>query len=107
MPTIGELKKLVEDIPDECELVRVETDPPEGLRVGFQDEGGAYAVRFIFKGIRTSCDRCEGCGKIANSEDGEPWIAWLALPPGSDLAVKLGQVQPIDCPECGGSGDRI
>lgn len=50
------------------------------------------------------CSRCDGEGRIANSEDGEPWSAWAELPPGSDLAVQMGIVQPVDCPECGGSG---
>lgn len=47
------------------------------------------------------CQRCGGCGQIANSEDGEPWTAWTSLPPGSDVAVMLGLVRPIPCPECG------
>ncbi len=50
------------------------------------------------------CDRCDGCGKIASDDEGSPWSAWLALPPGSDLAVRLGVVRPIDCPDCGGAG---
>lgn len=53
------------------------------------------------------CTKCEGCGKIANSEDGEPWSVWEALPPGSDLAVKAGIVQPIECPRCEGVGEVI
>jgi hypothetical protein len=47
------------------------------------------------------CERCEGCGKIADSDDGEPWTFWANLPPGSDAAVKLGLVNPIPCPDCG------
>ncbi len=50
------------------------------------------------------CLRCNGCGKIANSDDGEPWTVWEELPPGADLAVKLGVVRPLPCPKCGGSG---
>lgn len=50
------------------------------------------------------CQRCLGEGKIANSEEGEPWSAWESLPPGSDLAVRLSVVQPIDCPACHGTG---
>lgn len=46
------------------------------------------------------CPRCDGCGQIADTEDGEPWIAWTSLPPGSDLAVRLGQIRPIPCPDC-------
>lgn len=46
------------------------------------------------------CMRCDGCGKIADSDDGEPWTAWEDLPPGSDIAVKMGIVKPIPCPVC-------
>lgn len=51
-----------------------------------------------------ACLRCWGEGRIANSDEGEPWSTWEALPPGSDLAVRMGFVRPIDCPECGGTG---
>ena len=47
-------------------------------------------------------ERCGGCGQIANSPDGESWTVWTSLPPGSDIAVKIGLVRPIPCPECGG-----
>lgn len=50
------------------------------------------------------CDKCDGCGQIADSEDHEPWTAWANLPPGSDIAVKMGLVKPITCPKCGGGG---
>lgn len=50
------------------------------------------------------CERCEGCGKIANSEQGEPWTAWESLSPGEDLAVKMGVVKPLPCPSCNGLG---
>jgi len=51
-----------------------------------------------------ACEQCEGCGKIADSESGEPWTYWEALPPSCDLAVKLGIVKPIECPRCSGTG---
>ncbi len=51
------------------------------------------------------CNQCDGCGRIANSEDGEPWTVWQSLPPGSDLAVQMGLVQPIECPRCKGTGN--
>jgi hypothetical protein len=50
------------------------------------------------------CKRCEGCGKVANDANGSPWTAWAELPPGSDMAVRLGIVKPTVCPDCGGSG---
>lgn len=52
------------------------------------------------------CQRCSGEGQIANTEDGEAWSSWASLPPGSDLAVQLGLVQPIPCPACTGTGRR-
>lgn len=50
------------------------------------------------------CLKCHGEGRVANSDDMEPWSAWESLPPGSDLAVRMGIVQPIDCPDCKGAG---
>ena len=52
------------------------------------------------------CPRCLGCGQVADSEDAEPWSAWADLPPGSDLAVRMGLVKPVDCPECKGTGTK-
>lgn len=51
-----------------------------------------------------NCTRCDGCGRIADCETGEPWTAWQDLPPGGDLAVRAGIVKPIPCPDCSGSG---
>ena len=51
------------------------------------------------------CPKCDGEGKIADSDDGEPWSAWSSLPAGSDMAVRLGLVKPIDCPMCQGFGE--
>ena len=56
---------------------------------------------------RFRCLRCDGCGEIANTDDGEPWTAWASLPPGSDLAVRCGIVRPLLCPDCLGRGDVI
>lgn len=55
--------------------------------------------------MTATCARCEGCGQIATSDQGEPWTAWLDLPLKSAAAVVLGLVRPIPCPACGGSGD--
>lgn len=50
------------------------------------------------------CPKCEGCGKVANDEEGTPWTFWASLRPGEGLAVQIGAVVPIICPECKGSG---
>jgi hypothetical protein len=52
----------------------------------------------------TKCLKCRGCGKVADSEEQEAWVYWEELPLGSDLAVQMGLVKPIPCPECGGTG---
>ena len=45
-----------------------------------------------------ACKRCNGCGKIADSKEGEEdlWAGWGVL-----MAAKKGLVKTIDCPECG------
>lgn len=53
----------------------------------------------------SDCERCDGCGKIADSDDGEAWTEWTSLPLHSAQAVVLGIVKPIPCPVCNGSGD--
>lgn len=53
------------------------------------------------------CTKCDGCGKIANSDDQEPWTQWANLPLQSATAVVMGLVRPMECPECGGSGKYV
>jgi hypothetical protein len=53
------------------------------------------------------CAKCDGCGKVANSERQEPWSQWLALPLGSSSAVVVGLVRPMECPECKGKGSIV
>ena len=50
------------------------------------------------------CARCEGCGEIANDDEGTPWSYWKSLPLMSAGAVLAGFVKPLPCPECSGSG---
>lgn len=57
--------------------------------------------------LTEKCARCDGCGKIANSDDGEPWTMWLKLPLESSQAVLAGIIRPIDCPVCKGSGFKV
>jgi hypothetical protein len=52
------------------------------------------------------CRVCDGCGKVADTPDQEPWTVWTNLPANSAVAVVLGVVKPMDCPECHGSGKR-
>lgn len=52
---------------------------------------------------REPCDRCAGCGEIADDEDGTPWKYWVELPDGANLAARMGIVKAIPCPECKGA----
>ena len=54
----------------------------------------------------TPCPKCLGDKHVANTDDAEPWSCWANLPPGSDLAVRMGLVQPITCPQCKGTGTK-
>lgn len=46
------------------------------------------------------CSRCRDCRFIANSDDGEPWSFWMALPYENAVAVRMGLVTAIPCPDC-------
>ena len=50
------------------------------------------------------CLRCDGCGQIADDDDGTPWRVWLKLPLESSQAVLMGLVKPLLCPACKGKG---
>lgn len=50
------------------------------------------------------CSTCDGCGKIANDDDRTPWTYWAELKPPSNMAVAMGLVRPITCPDCNGVG---
>ena len=52
------------------------------------------------------CPTCWGCGKVANDEDQSPWIVWAKMPLESAIAVQMGLVRPIECPDCKGAGKR-
>ena len=54
--------------------------------------------------VRAKCERCEGCGEIADDDEGTPWSYWKSLPLMSAGAVLAGIVKPLPCPECSGSG---
>lgn len=52
-----------------------------------------------------TCRRCDGCRQIANDEEGAPWTAWTDLPAASQIAIRMGLVSPIPCPDCA-AGDN-
>ena len=52
-----------------------------------------------------TCPQCDGGGKLADTEDREPWSAWTSLPLQSAAAVVMGMVRPIECDRCQGSGE--
>lgn len=56
------------------------------------------------KELDLPCEGCDGCGKVADTPDREPWTRWTALPLQSAAAVVLGVVKPIPCPYCNGTG---
>lgn len=51
------------------------------------------------------CTTCDGCGRIANDDEGVPWTHWERLPFEAKVAVRMGLVQPIPCPVCNGKGE--
>lgn len=55
--------------------------------------------------VTNPCDRCDGCGFIANTDEGEPWTTWLELPASSAIAVDYGIVRALRCPACKGTGE--
>lgn len=50
------------------------------------------------------CPRCDGCGLVADTDEGEPWTAWTSLPIESQAPIKLGMVHPMPCTGCNGIG---
>jgi len=56
--------------------------------------------------VAEKCQTCDGCGEIADDEEGMPWTFWMNLPVKSAAAVIVGFVKPIPCPACKGTGKR-
>lgn len=50
--------------------------------------------------IEGTCPTCDGCGQIANDEESTPWRHWQNLPKENQVAIRIGLVRPIDCPDC-------
>lgn len=90
--------------------VHIETlaNPPSVLVSLARDSGVPTSEQYeAIKKLDRSprkCDRCQGCGKIANDDDGTPWSYWAELEPPANLAVTAGIVKPVTCDKCGGSG---
>ncbi len=74
------------------------------VRRGGRDNSREGVVRIESEVKEGDCATCAGCGKIADSEEGEPWSMWEALPTVSKAAVALGIVKAIECPSCKGTG---
>jgi len=52
------------------------------------------------------CQSCAGCGYVANDDDKVPWKYWMELPMQSAIAIQMGLVQPEECTECNGTGEK-
>lgn len=64
------------------------------------------AVHEAFEEGKGRCPDCLGDGRVAGgTDDRDPWPVWASLPPGSDLAVRMGLVYPVTCSTCDGTGD--
>jgi hypothetical protein len=51
----------------------------------------------------TECTRCDGCGQVVDSDEGDSWTPWSSIEDGS-FAVTEELVWPTPCPDCAGSG---
>lgn len=49
------------------------------------------------------CGRCLGWKRVDNGEH-QSWKYWAELPEQSQVAVKLGFIKPVVCPDCNGTG---
>lgn len=49
------------------------------------------------------CQRCLGWKRVDDGEK-QSWKYWAELPAQSRVAIDLGMVKPITCPDCNGTG---
>jgi len=52
------------------------------------------------------CPKCDGEGRVANTDDQEPWSVWASLPLQSALAVVMGP-PPFPCRDMRGTYFRV
>jgi hypothetical protein len=79
---------------------------PRGATPAATQEEYPDAVSAAYEHGEGKCPKCLGDGRVAGgTDDLDAWPVWAALPPGSDLAVRMGLVYPITCPACGGTGE--
>lgn len=50
-----------------------------------------------------ACERCLGWKRVDDGEQ-QSWKYWEELPAQSRIAVTMGLVKPIICPDCNGTG---
>jgi len=73
---------------------------------GMAEKSIRWILDFYPRGDAKPCPKCRGCGKVANTEDMEPWTMWETMPEESKGAVRMGLVCPIECPVCKGTGKK-
>ena len=49
------------------------------------------------------CRTCLGWKRVDDGE-GYSWKYWATLPAPSNIAVQIGMVKPVKCPDCQGTG---
>jgi hypothetical protein len=61
---------------------------------------GQHDCKQQVEGIK--CQRCDGCGLLADDDEKSPWKYWEELEPPANIAVTMGMVKPVICEKCEG-----